>query len=332
RGVNIPQSILRILWRCKPSWNSVTDGCYTITAKAIDDVGGSSTDSVDIEVGIGCGQAPFWGSPFVIPAQIEAEDYDFGGEGVAYHDNDAGNQGNEYRTLEGVDIQICDEGSYNTGWTDPAEWMEYTIDIPAAGDYTIDIRVASNSSGGNFHIEFNGVDETGNITVPVTGGWQNWTTVSATATLSAGTQIMRFVSGSDGYNVNYFDISANMVTVPDVVGMDQVSAQSAITGAGLSVGVIGQSFSNTVAAGDVMSQTPGGGTSVPAGSPVDLEISLGIRGDLDVDGTVDIDDVGIMAGEWLSSGVLADIEPAGGDGIVNLQDFAVLASNWGQSI
>ena len=314
------------------TWNSVTDGCYTITAKAIDDVGGSSTDSVDIEVGIGCGQAPFWGSPFVIPAQIEAEDYDFGGEGVAYHDNDAGNQGNEYRTLEGVDIQICDEGSYNTGWTDPAEWMEYTIDIPAAGDYTIDIRVASNSSGGNFHIEFNGVDETGNITVPVTGGWQNWTTVSATATLSAGTQIMRFVSGSDGYNVNYFDISANMVTVPDVVGMDQVSAQSAITGAGLSVGVIGQSFSNTVAAGDVMSQTPGGGTSVPAGSPVDLEISLGIRGDLDVDGTVDIDDVGIMAGEWLSSGVLADIEPAGGDGIVNLQDFAVLASNWGQSI
>ena len=48
---------------------------------------------------------------------------------------------------------------------------------------------------------------------------------------------------------------------------------------------------------------------------------------------MDIADVGIMAGEWLSgSPVLADIEPAGGDGSVDFKDFAILASNWGQSI
>jgi beta-lactam-binding protein with PASTA domain len=69
----------------------------------------------------------------------------------------------------------------------------------------------------------------------------------------------------------------------------EVSTQSAITTAGLSVGVISQSYSNTVAAGNVISQNPGGATSAPAGSPVDLVISLGIRGDLNVDGTVDID-------------------------------------------
>jgi beta-glucanase (GH16 family) len=299
------------------TWNSVTDGCYTISATAIDDVGGASTDSADIEVGIGCGQSPYHGSPFVIPAQIEAEDFDLGGEGVAYHDTDAGNNGSEYRTSEDVDIENCDEGGFNTGWTDPAEWMEYTIDVPAAGEYTIDIGVASLDSGGTFHIEFSGVNKTGTISVPATGGWQNWTTVSATANLSAGIQVMRFVSGSNGYNVNYFDISANMVTVPDVVGMD---------------GAISQSFDNTVAAGNTKSQSPYGGTSAPAGSAVDLEISLGIRGDLDVDGTVDIADVSIMASEWLSTGTVADIEPVGGDGAVNLKDFAVLASNWGQSI
>ena len=87
-----------------------------------------------------------------------------------------------------------------------------------------------------------------------------------------------------------------------------------------------------MAAGDVLSQTPDGGILVSAGSAVDLEISLGIRGDLDVSGTVDIADVSIMASEWLTTGTVADIEPAGGDGTVNLQDFAVLASNWGQSI
>ena len=316
------------------NWTSVSDGCYTVTAKAIDDVGGSSTDIINITVGIGCGQAPYYGSPSAIPGKIEAEDFDTGGEGVAYHDNEAANQGNEYRTLEGVDIEECTDtgGGYNTGWTESGEWMEYTVDVAAAGSYTFEARVASNASGGTFHVEFDGVDKTGTLTAPGTGGWQEWTTVSTTVTLSAGTQVMRFVSSGNDYNINYFNITGNMVFVPNVLGMDQPSAQSAITSAGLSVGDIGLSFSNTVAAGDVMSQNPGGGTSVPAGSPVDLQISLGIRGDLDVDGTVDSVDLIMMADEWLTSGVLADIEPAGGDGIVNLQDFAVLASNWGRSI
>ncbi|MCJ7692279.1 MAG: hypothetical protein MUO22_02535, partial [Sedimentisphaerales bacterium] len=64
-----------------------------------------------------------------------------------------------------------------------------------------------------------------------------------------------------------------------------------------------------------------------------FDISLNsIRGDLDGDGTVDIFDVRIMAGEWQSAGVLADIEPVGGDGTVNFRDFASLAFNWLQSI
>ena len=70
------------------TWTSVPNGCYTITAKAIDNVGGSGTDTINITVGLGCGQLPFHGSPSAIPGKIEAEDFDTGGEGVAYHDND----------------------------------------------------------------------------------------------------------------------------------------------------------------------------------------------------------------------------------------------------
>ncbi|MBW8002758.1 MAG: family 16 glycosylhydrolase [Planctomycetes bacterium] len=316
------------------TWTSVTDGCYTLTAKAIDNLGGSSTDIINITVGIGCGQLPYNGSPEAIPGKIEAEDFDTGGEGVAYHDTDGGNNGTQYRTSEDVDIENCSDtgGGYNVGWMDPGEWLEYTVDVAAAGDYLLEARVASDSSGGTFHVEFGGVDETGNINVPVTGGWQNWVTVSAPATLSAGVQVMRFASSSSGYNVNYFNITASMVTVPNVLGMTQASATSAITGAGLSVGTISLSFSNTVTAGDVISQNPIGGTSAPASSSVDLEISLGIRGDLNVDGTVDFYDVGIMGGEWQTSGTLADIEPDGGDGTVNLKDFAALTFNWAESI
>src|SRR2546421_9797744 len=49
-------------------------------------------------------QTPFRGSAFAIPATFEAEDFDLGGEGVAYHDKVPGNAGGQYRTSEEVDI------------------------------------------------------------------------------------------------------------------------------------------------------------------------------------------------------------------------------------
>ena len=47
------------------------------------------------------------------------------------------------------------------------------------------------------------------------------------------------------------------VTVPDVVGLSQAAAQTAITTAGLNVGTISSSHSDTVPAGNVISQNPG---------------------------------------------------------------------------
>ena len=201
------------------TWTSVPDGCYTIIAKAIDDLGGFGTDSVDITVGTGCGQGPYYGTPFVLPTKIEVEDFDLGGEGVAYHDSDAGNNGGQYRTSEDVDIEVCYDtgGGYNIGWLNSAEWLEYTVNVPTAGVYTIETRVASLSFGGTFHMEFDGVDKTGDITVPITNGWQNWVTVSAPATLAAGTQIMRFAPSTAGFNINYFDIQWDPVA--DVPGL-----------------------------------------------------------------------------------------------------------------
>jgi hypothetical protein len=195
-------------------WTSVPDGCYQIVARAIDNLGGVETDAVDITVGTGCGQAPFLGTAFILPGKIEAEDYDVGGEGIAYHDTDAGNNGSQYRT-EDVDIEACTDagGGYDVGWINPNEWIEYTVSVPTAGDYTIDVRVASLATGGTFHVEFNGTDETGDVIVPVTGGWQTWTTVSATVTLAAGTQTMRFVPTTSGFNVNYFEVQADPTAV-----------------------------------------------------------------------------------------------------------------------
>jgi beta-lactam-binding protein with PASTA domain len=64
-------------------------------------------------------------------------------------------------------------------------------------------------------------------------------------------------------------------TVPNVVGMTQTTAQSAITAAGLIVGTVSHAASEAVPMGNVISQNPAAGASVASGSAVNLVISSG---------------------------------------------------------
>jgi beta-lactam-binding protein with PASTA domain len=64
-------------------------------------------------------------------------------------------------------------------------------------------------------------------------------------------------------------------TVPNVVGMTEADANSAISDANLVVGTITYEYSDTIAAGNVISQDPVGGTIVPMGTAVDIVVSLG---------------------------------------------------------
>lgn len=63
--------------------------------------------------------------------------------------------------------------------------------------------------------------------------------------------------------------------VPNVVGLSQTEAETTLTNAGLSLEISDEIYSTTVAAGDVISQSPGVNTSVVLGSDIDVVISLG---------------------------------------------------------
>ncbi|HVI48122.1 MAG TPA: carbohydrate-binding protein [Chitinophaga sp.] len=156
-------------------------------------------------------QGPFLGYPIPIPGIVEAPDYDEGGEGIAYHDNDKGNTGGQYRN-EDVDMENCSEGNtdggspggrYNVGWTRGSEWLRYTVDIAEAGDYKVEIRVAG-PGGGIVHLLIDEVDMSGPITFPDTGGWQNWQGVFANVKLPAGKHYLKFFIEKSNFNLHRY--------------------------------------------------------------------------------------------------------------------------------
>ena len=74
-------------------------------------------------------------------------------------------------------------------------------------------------------------------------------------------------------------LGPELVTVPDVVGLPQAGAQTAITDAGFPVGRVTTAFSDTVPAGHVSSQIPKGGSQVLPGTPVDIALVVGTVND-----------------------------------------------------
>lgn len=146
-------------------------------------------------------QSPFAGI-INLPGIVEAENFDNGGEGVAYHDTTPQNITAAYRN-EGVDVENSSEGYYDLCYSETGEWTEYTVNVTQSGTYAIDTRVAS-LSGGTFHLEFNGQNITGAMTAPGTGGWQTWQWVHKEVYLSSGTYIMRFAIDQGGFNTNGF--------------------------------------------------------------------------------------------------------------------------------
>ncbi len=191
-------------------------GTYTVALTVTNDLNISTTDSISITV-LGNG-TPYLGAPFSVPGLIQAEFYDVGGEGVAYHDVDAINWGVPFRSSEGVDIEASNDigGGYNIGWIEDGEWIEFTIDVQEAGMYTVVPYISSVPGGGSLHIEFNGIDLTGNVSVPVTGGWQFWEELPIPDVfLEAGEQIMHVEFHFGQFNLNWIDIRPAPVGIDD---------------------------------------------------------------------------------------------------------------------
>ncbi|HVU26806.1 MAG TPA: hypothetical protein VHG71_03625 [Verrucomicrobiae bacterium] len=151
----------------------------------------------------------YHGGPQKIPGRVQCAYYDFGGEGVAYHDSDSANNGsgklnpadgtylNEFRMNEGVDTSYTkfhsavpiDNNPYDlvrppenqlyVGWTVPGEWFNLTVEAERAGVYSVDLLYTSNR-GGTISLDRNGKPLTAPINIISTFdqndpiAWRQW--------------------------------------------------------------------------------------------------------------------------------------------------------------
>jgi len=151
---------------------------------------------------------------------IFASDYDLGRNGIAYYDLDTAtyqfagqdyttwNQGWAYRN-DGVDVETCSDAlltnGYSVGWIDKGEWMQYTVLNDSAAAFKLELRSAAGGAGGIMHVEVDGTDISGPVTLPGTGGWYSWkTTETNEIILPEGEVTLRIISDRSGSNLNYF--------------------------------------------------------------------------------------------------------------------------------
>lgn len=155
--------------------------------------------------------------PYSAAERIEAEDYDVGGQGVAYSDAEETNHGGAYRE-DGVDLQSTGDvdGEFNVGWTRDGEWLEYTVDLDA-GTYDVRVRLASPDGTGSLDVSIDGT-ALGTIAMPETGAWQTFETVTLqdVEVPADGEQVLRLdVVGGD-FNVNWVQfVSVEPIAVDD---------------------------------------------------------------------------------------------------------------------
>lgn len=161
---------------------------------------------------------PYLDNPVMIPATLEAENYDKGGQDIAYNDSEEANLAvnsgsSSYREDDGIDILIENNITSITS-SEAGEWMNYTVELEQGGNYNFNFNVASGSVDGGKSIKIQNVNpssgevtdigETGDFTAD--GATTYKTVVATEISLQAGLQTLRFEFTGTGTNFDNVNI------------------------------------------------------------------------------------------------------------------------------
>ncbi len=266
-----------------------------------------------------------------VPGRIEAEDFDIGGEGVAYHDADPTQTGNNtsYRAGEGVGISDetagTDNGSRVVGRIRAGEWTEYTVNMPSTdASYSFTMRLANPTAGGVIKLQIGdgGLLDLASIIVPNTGAWETFqTTTPVVVSLPAGQHIVHLLylteaAGGGVADVNWFEFtSTNQPTPtpsPTATPAPSITPKPTPTPTPLTT------------TKPTATPVP---TAVPTPTPTPTCTKLG---DVNCDGKVNNGDLNTVLHNYGKSVTTRAQGDLTGDGVVNIFDLSQVLQNWGR--
>ncbi|MCF0222685.1 MAG: carbohydrate-binding protein, partial [Fibrobacter sp.] len=114
------------------------------------------------------------------------------------------------------------------GYIQSGEWLEYTIDVKEAGDYTMYAAVASDG-GSSFSVSVDDKVVAETIEVPKANkaegseeqDFDSYVKVGANVTLSVGKHVLRITATSDWFDIDYINFAAGKNAVdPLPIGSD----------------------------------------------------------------------------------------------------------------
>lgn len=105
-------------------------------------------------------------------------------------------------------------GGVNIGWIDDNDWLDYHFSVDEAATYKFTFRIAKPYGDGKLQLSTSTGGILSTLTLPTTGGWQTWDTVSTTVALPVGKQIIRIYALKGSWNFNWFNVTkgANTLT------------------------------------------------------------------------------------------------------------------------
>ena len=188
-------------------------------------------------------QEPFKGKAIEIPGKVEVEDFDKQGIGkgedgtdnASYSDADSENKGDsDYRKDTGVDLYKTADGGVAIGYTQTGEWLEYTVNVKADGEYDIEANVASGNSTSAFKLYLDDKAITDDVSVPQTAdnAWDTYKTipVKEKVKFTAGKHVLKLEITANYANIDWISIAEpKKDTLPDGIAkmrFDMTEAES----------------------------------------------------------------------------------------------------------
>jgi hypothetical protein len=150
-----------------------------------------------------------------IPGQVQAENYNKGGANVAYYDLDTENRGNKFRK-DGVDIYQPNMG-LSIGYCQKGEWLKYTVNVAAEGEYEISANVAGENGTGSLVLYMDD-EQIGTEMANEGKGFSEYTVVSGgKAILKAGEHVLKLEITNDWIDIDYIEFKANFDITASIV-------------------------------------------------------------------------------------------------------------------